>query len=133
MKKIKEVIEITGLSRRTLQYYDDCGLVKANRTAEKYRLYSEAELQKLWELLIYREMGFRLEEISELLDGSNEYVQCKLKDRLSHIDHKIQELERMEQLTDKVLQHGMPDMIPAELTSELGSDKELAKRFAERN
>ena len=59
MKKIKDVIRITGLSRRTLQYYDDLGLVKPKRTKENYRLYGKDELWKLWRLLIYKEMGFQ--------------------------------------------------------------------------
>ena len=51
MKKIKEVIELSGLSRRTLQYYDDTGLMDNRRTAENYRLYGEEDLQQLYDAL----------------------------------------------------------------------------------
>ena len=58
MKKIKEVIELSGLSRRTLQYYDDTGLMDNIRTAENYRLYRDEDLEQLWKIILYKEMGF---------------------------------------------------------------------------
>ena len=132
MKKIKEVIRITGLSRRTLQYYDDCGLVKPNRTAENYRLYGEDELKRLWNLLIYKEMRFRLDEIAVLLDVSEEEVQSKLEAQLDRINHKIYDLERIRNLIKKVLEYGMPDVISAERTVELSNYKDLVQRLAEK-
>lgn len=132
MKKIKEVIRITGLSRRTLQYYDDYGLVKPNRTAENYRVYGEDELQRLWEVLIYKEMRFSLDEIAVLLDVSEEDVYSKLEEQLDCINHKIHDLERIRHLIENVLEYGMPDKISAEHTAKLGNYKDLAKCLAER-
>lgn len=67
MKKIKDVSRISGLSKRTLQYYDDIGLLPAKRTKENYRLYDDNDLKRLWKILLYKEAGFELEEISRLL------------------------------------------------------------------
>ena len=64
MKKIKDVSRISGLSKRTLQYYDDIGLLPAKRTKENYRLYDDNDLKRLWKILLYKEAGFELEEIS---------------------------------------------------------------------
>jgi len=131
MKKIKDVVAITGLSKRTLQYYDDRGLIKVKRTAENYRFYEEEDLQKLWELLIYREMGFPLDEIADLLNGREEGVQGKIKERILYIDQRIQELEKMKRLAEKVLNYGMPGLFTMEQVAELGNYKELARRLAE--
>ena len=131
MKKIKDVVAITGLSKRTLQYYDDRSLVKVKRTAENYRVYEEEDLQKLWELLIYREMGFPLDEIADLWNGREGGVQEKIKARILYIDQRIQELEKMKRLAEKVLNYGMPGPFTMEQVEKLGNYKELARRLAE--
>lgn len=131
MKKIKEVIRITGLSRRTLQYYDDCNLVKTQRTKENYRLYGEDELRRLWQILLYKEMGFRLDEIAEILNGDEETVYSKLEERIIYINQKIQDLERMKVFTEKILNYGMPEPLSAEHVAELGNYKEGAGYMAE--
>ncbi|MFR2878996.1 MAG: MerR family transcriptional regulator, partial [Anaerovoracaceae bacterium] len=50
MKKIREVSMMSGITRRTLQYYDDEGILPVERTKENYRLYDEKALRKLWEI-----------------------------------------------------------------------------------
>lgn len=56
---IHEVAKLTGITIRALHYYDEIGLLeptKADKT--KYRLYSENDLEKLQQILFYREVGF---------------------------------------------------------------------------
>ena len=132
MKKIKEVSRITGLSKRTLQYYDDLGLVKAERTKENYRLYSEEDLKRLWEILVYKEMGFQLDEIAEMLDGDAPVVRQRLENRLRAIKTEMDELARVHRLTAKVLAHGMPDADFDDQTSETTSYKDMVQHLAER-
>ena len=95
MKKIKEVIEISGLSRRTLQYYDDTGLMDNKRTAENYRLYGEEDLQQLWEIILYKEMGFRLDEIRKLLNNEECDTRDSLMTKADSIKKEISELQRI--------------------------------------
>ena len=67
---IHEVAKLTGITIRTLHYYDEIGLLeptKADKT--KYRLYSENDLEKLQQILFYREVGFSLKEIKALLSA----------------------------------------------------------------
>lgn len=52
MKKVNEVSRLAGVSRRTLQYYDDEGVIKVKRTKNNYRMYDQMALRKLWELMI---------------------------------------------------------------------------------
>ena len=68
MRTISQVAELTGISTRTLQYYDEIGLLKPSELTESgYRLYDDAALQKLQQILFFKELGFKLKEIKEIL------------------------------------------------------------------
>lgn len=67
---VGEVAELTRLSVRTLHHYDEIGLLRPGaRTEAGYRLYTPADLARLWRVLSYRELGFPLAEIARLLDA----------------------------------------------------------------
>lgn len=69
MKSVSEVNKLTGVSARTLQYYDEIGLLKPSElTSAGYRLYDEEALQKLQQILFFKELGFTLKEIREFLN-----------------------------------------------------------------
>jgi MerR family transcriptional regulator, thiopeptide resistance regulator len=62
------VARSAGVSVRTLHHYDAIGLlVPSGRSAAGYRLYSEADLERLRHVLFYRELGFGLDQIAEIL------------------------------------------------------------------
>lgn len=68
MRTISQVAELTGISTRTLQYYDEIGLLKPSELTESgYRLYDDVALQKLQQILFFKELGFKLKEIKEIL------------------------------------------------------------------
>lgn len=68
MRTISQVAELTGVSTRTLQYYDEIGLLKPSKLTESgYRLYDDEALQKLQQILFFKELGFKLKEIKEIL------------------------------------------------------------------
>ena len=54
MKKIKEACKLAGISKRALQYYDDVGILPAERTIGNERLYSQESLNRLVKILIYK-------------------------------------------------------------------------------
>lgn len=65
---IHEITKLTGVTVRTLHYYEEKGLLKSQkRNKTNHRVYSQEDLYKLLELLFYKEIGFSLEEISKLL------------------------------------------------------------------
>lgn len=134
MQKIKDVMRISGVSRRTLQYYDDLGLLTVKRTKENYRLYSEEDMERLWKILCYKEMGFRLEEIKLLLDSDKEVVHEALQKRYTDIRDQIVELKRLGRFIEKVDKYGLPRK-PADLAAFTGRGvtyRDMAKRFPER-
>ena len=77
MRTISQVAELTGSSIRTLQYYDEIGLLKPSElTPSGYRLYNDAALQKLQQILFFKELDFTLKEIKAIM-GNPQFVQTK--------------------------------------------------------
>jgi DNA-binding transcriptional MerR regulator len=68
---IREFAELTGVSVRTLHYYDEIGLLKPCRVDEQtgYRSYDETSLERMQEILFYRELDFSLGSIAEILSS----------------------------------------------------------------
>ena len=104
MKTISQVAELTGISTRTLQYYDEIGLLKPSElTQSGYRLYNDEALQKLQQILFFKELGFKLKDINEILlkpDFDRIAAFKKQKELLllkrNRIDKLIQLLSRLE-------------------------------------
>lgn len=72
MKTVKEVSMITGVSIRTLRYYDEIGLLKPTELTETgYRLYDNKALEKLQEILFFRELEIPLIDIKKIMDTPN--------------------------------------------------------------
>lgn len=72
MKTVKDVSEITGISVRTLRYYDEIGLLKPTELTDAgYRLYDNKALEKLQEIMFFRELEIPLTDIKKLMDNPN--------------------------------------------------------------
>jgi DNA-binding transcriptional MerR regulator len=69
-KTVNEMMKLTGISVRTLHYYDEIGLLKPCETTEAgYRLYNEQDLERLQQILFFRELHFPLKRIQTILDN----------------------------------------------------------------
>ena len=72
MRTVKQVSELTGISIRTLHYYDEIGLFKPSEVTESgYRLYDDNALQTLQQILFFRELDFPLEDIKLVMLNPN--------------------------------------------------------------
>lgn len=72
MMTVNEVSKMTGVSIRTLQYYDNIGLLKpSGRTDTGYRLYDDTALERLQQILLFRELEFSLKDISRIISADN--------------------------------------------------------------
>lgn len=66
---IKKFAQLSGVSTRTLRYYDEINLLKPTRiNSSGYRIYGQKEVNRLQQILFYREMGLKLEAIRQILD-----------------------------------------------------------------
>ena len=69
MRTVKEVSKLTGVSVRTLHYYDAIGLLEPTKVTDAgYRMYDDTALSRLQNILLFRELQFPLKEIKEILD-----------------------------------------------------------------
>ena len=69
MMTVKEASRLTGISIRTLQYYDKLGLLPVMRTESGYRLYDDAALERLQQILLFRELEFPLKDIQKIVEN----------------------------------------------------------------
>ena len=68
MKTVKEVSKLTGVSVRALHHYDTIGLLKPTKVTQAgYRLYDDEAVEKLYLILVFRELGLSLKEIADIL------------------------------------------------------------------
>ena len=94
---VNEVSRITGLSVRTLQYYDKIGLlIPGGRTEAGYRLYDDTALERLQQIMLFRELEFPLKEIKAIMSDPH-------FDRRKALDQQIELLKlRREHLDDLI-------------------------------
>ena len=70
MRTVKEVSDLTGISVRTLHYYDEIGLLKpTNKSEAGYRLYDDKALEALQQVLFFREFDIPLKEIKAIVEN----------------------------------------------------------------
>ena len=118
MMTVKEVSNLTGVSIRTLQYYDKIGLLHpAHRTQAGYRLYDDAALERLWEILVYRAMGLDLKEIKDLLTLSEKQKNQYLEKKIRGLRQQIRQLNGQMEFISYVQQNGMLP-VPTEKSTE---------------
>lgn len=110
MKKTNEMSKLAGVSKRTLQYYDDEGLLITERTNDNHRLYDREAMERIWEILVYKEMDFELREIRQIVEGSEEQKKKWLAQREKAIDEKIAEEKYKMDVIAFVQRHGMPPL-----------------------
>ena len=90
MKTVKEISKLTGISVRTLHYYDEINLLKPTQiTKAGYRLYDDTALEQLHSILLFRELKFPLKEIKAILNSPDFDTQAALKEQI-----KLLELQR---------------------------------------
>ena len=108
MKKINEVSKIVGVSKRTLQYYDDEGLLVVQRSPNNHRLYDRDALERIWEIMLYKEMGFDLKEIRYLLSlPKKEQKEC-IRQRIETIEGQLEDLQSELAFISLVSTQGIP-------------------------
>ena len=97
---IVKLARLSGLSTRTLRYYDEIGLLRPARLKQNgYRVYGQQQVDRLQQILFYRELGVRLEEIGKLIGAKDFDRQQAL---CSHLAELNREKARLEKLIDNV-------------------------------
>ena len=104
MKTVKEVSELTGISIRTLRYYDEIDLLKPAKVTEAgYRLYDESSLKKLRQIMFFRELEVPLSEIKAIMKDSESDNRKILETQKMILEMKRNHLNGMIELISDVL------------------------------
>ena len=104
MRTVKEISNITGISVRTLHYYDEIGLLEpTDKSDAGYRLYDDKALERLQQILFFREFDIPLKEIKAVMENPaldrNHILQMQRKMLMA----KIERMERLVASIDDIL------------------------------
>lgn len=131
MKTVGQVSKISGVSTRTLRYYDSIDLLKPLKEEKNgYRYYDEAALEKLREILFLKELGFELSEIKEIISNENFKFEDMLKEQIEILEIKKRKTERLLRLAREISEKGGENMDFSAFNSE--KEKEYRKEAKER-
>lgn len=155
MRTVKEVSNLTGISVRTLHYYDEIGLLKPSVLTEAgYRLYDDKALERLQQILFFREFDMPLLEIKAVMENpaldrdtilrsQKKMLQLK-KDRLNRLISSIDDILKGENEMDfamfdkaeieemcRAIVENLKEEALAGITSEYGNLENFQKHFVE--
>ena len=96
MMTVNEVSKLTGVSIRTLQYYDTIGLLPPTKYTEAgYRLYDDTAMERLQQILLFKELEFPLKEIKTIIDAPNFNRSKALEQQIQLLTMKKEHLETL--------------------------------------
>ncbi len=103
----KDVIELTGLDRETIRFYEKKGIIsKPARTDSGYRKYNEETISRINFTIMAKEAGFTLSEIKKLLNLKESGVNCKTGrdialEKMEEVDERMKSLRKMKKVLSK--------------------------------
>jgi len=155
MRTVKEISDLTGISVRTLHYYDEIGLLKPTEKSDAgYRLYDDKALETLQQILFFREFDISLKEIKAVLDNPalerNQILQVQRKmlvtkkERMERLSASIDDILKgenkmdftiftkteVEEMFQTMLEH-MPENMRNIAIKEFGSIEQWKKHYME--
>jgi len=93
---VGQVADLAGVTIRTLHYYDGIGLLSpSGRSAAGYRIYEDSDLERLQQILFYRELGFTLEEILTIVDDPRTDAVGHLRRQRGLLTERIERLRKL--------------------------------------
>ena len=111
MRTVNEVSKLTGVSVRTLHHYDAIGLLKPTTVSEAgYRLYDDMALERLQQILFFRELEFPLKEIKAILESPNFDRGKALEQQITLLTLKKEHLEKLIDLACEIKTIGVNRM-----------------------
>lgn len=121
---VGQVAETFGVTVRTLHHYDEVGLLHpSERTAAGYRLYTGADQERLGTIVVYRRLGFSLEEIGELLDADGAEVIDHLRRQRDEVTARLAQMSDLVEAIDRRLE--------AEMDNQPATTEDLKELFGD--
>ena len=111
MWKVGEVAELAGISVRTLHYYDEIGLLRPEYVTEAgYRMYSESDLERLQQILFFRELDLPLKSIQDILRSPDFDRMEALEMHRKMLLEKRRRLDQVLETLEKTIRHAKGEM-----------------------
>ena len=111
MMTVNEVSKLTGVSIRTLQYYDTIGLLPPTEYTEAgYRLYDDTAMERLQQILLFKELEFPLKEIKKIIDAPNFDRSKALEQQIELLTMKKENFEVLISFARKIKTTGVNKM-----------------------
>lgn len=111
MKTVKEISRVTGISVRTLHYYDEINLLKPTKITDTgYRLYDDTALERLHRILLFRELQFPLKEIKTILDSPDFDAAFALQEQITLLEMQKNRLDEIIHSAREILMKGAENM-----------------------
>ena len=108
MMTVKQICRLTGISVRTLHHYDAIGLLKPTKVTEAgYRLYDDAALERLYMILVFRELDLSLAEIANILNAPDYDRNRVLETQIAFMQERIGKLQNRITLAKGILTIGV--------------------------
>ncbi|WP_328398131.1 MerR family transcriptional regulator [Streptomyces sp. NBC_00390] len=102
---VGQVAAFAGVTVRTLHHYDEIGLLRpGGRSHAGHRRYDDADLDRLQQILFYRELGFPLEEVAALLDDPDTDPQAHLRRQHELLSARITKLQEMAEAVERAME-----------------------------
>ncbi|MCE5316905.1 MAG: MerR family transcriptional regulator [Parachlamydia sp.] len=103
---VTKLAKLSGVSVRTLHWYDQIGLLRpAYHSANGYRYYEEKQLLTLQQILFFRELGFELKEIGKILERSDFDTVIALRSHRKVLQKNLERTEKLIQTIDRTIKH----------------------------
>jgi len=101
---VQKLGSLAGVSTRTLRYYDEIGILKPARiNSSGYRIYGQAEVDRLQQILFYRELGISLDSIKEIITAPSYDSAAALREHRQKLLEKREQLELLIANVDKTI------------------------------
>ncbi len=127
---VKQLADLAGVSRRTLHFYDEKGLLKPTSLGENgYRYYDDGALFRLQQILFYRELGLKLEKIKKILDDPDFDMLAALQSHRQTLQARIARLQTLIQTVDTTIMHWIGEVQVSEKKIFEGFSPEKQKAY----
>ncbi len=100
--QMKEMLDVLGITKENLRYYEKMGLVSPSRKENGYRVFTDQDVEQLKKVLLLRRLSVPISDIQEILNGKKELAEV-LNDNLSRLDEEIVSLKEARKLSAEIM------------------------------
>lgn len=102
--RVRDVAERFGVSKRTIKYYEEIGILKSHREeGSNYRVYDSAALERLEKILVLRRLNFSMNDIAQILDSNNIHSKIIFEKKLADIRDEMNALKSLQSIVEGFL------------------------------